>query len=342
MALLDWFRQSTPKIETGRVSPALIDDTIDYVVKMTDARLTLVNNYRARLEGPVTRTLQYLGTLQHSLPPCHEVGPQSWSHDVCMRAFFARPADLTHTFAHSQGLHDFAGQSSALEPIYTVLAMSLEEQTHFGVGLQGDTMVRDVAQIALNFNQHRLRLFAHSEKELFHSMSRRLLDELAILALERMQAEQDARKELEDHRSLLSARLATFQERGAGVASFLGEAGDRLSNEESTELLHQLERNETRLASLGSPAETLDRQLDYLAEILAEPMNFVKFELRHMHINNMNVVVGENEGGDLIEFGHVSVIRTPPQSHVFVPVCVDHALIGSGRHLKLENAERWL
>jgi hypothetical protein len=342
MALLDWFRQSTPKIETGRISPALIDDTIDYVVKMTDARLTLVNNYRARLQGPVTRTLQHLGTLQQSLPASHEVGPQSWSQDVCMRAFFARPADLLKAFSQSQGLHDFAAQSSALEPIHTVLAMNLEEQTHFGVGLQGDTMVRDVVQTSLNFSHHRLRLFAHSEKELLHSMSRRLLDELAIIALGRMQAEQDERRELEEHRGLLSARLATFHERGAGVDSFLGEAGDKLSREESGELLHQLESNETHLAALGSPAETLDRQLDYLAEILAEPMRFVKFELHHPHINNMNVVVGENDGGNAIEFGRVSVDRNPPQAHVFVPIRVDHALIGDGRRLQLDNAERWL
>lgn len=341
MALLDWFRQSTPKISTEQVSPALIEASIDYVVKMTDARLTLVNHYRARLEGPVTRTLQYLGTLRQDLPAIRNVGPNAWSQDPCIRAFFARPTDFLNAFSHSQALHNFTANIAVTKPIYTVLAMDMHEQKHFGVGLQGDTMVRDVAQTTLNFEQPRLRMFAATEEELIRSMFRRLLDELAIIALERMQAEQDERRELEEHRSLLSARLATFRQRGAGVDSFLGQAGDTLSESESGQLLKQLEENETRLAALGSPSETLDRQLDYLAEVLAEPMRFIKVELRHPHINNMNIVVAEGKGTE-IEFTHVSVARTPPRNHVLVPLCVDPALIGNGRTLLLDNAERWL
>lgn len=341
MALLDWFRQSTPKISAERISPALIEESIDYVVKMTDTRLTLVNHYRARLEGPVTRTLQYLGSVRSNLPAIRNVGPSSWSQDHCIRAFFARPTDFLNAFAHSQALHNFTASAPITTPIYTVLAMELNEQKHFGVGLQGDTMVRDVAQTTLNFAQPRLRMFAATEEELIHSMSRRLLDELAIIALERMQTEQDERRELEEHRSLLSARLATFRQRGAGVDSFLGAAGDSLSESESSQLLKQLELNETRLAALGSPSETLDRQLDYLAEILAEPMRFIQVELRHPHINNMNIVVGEDKGTE-IEFTYVSVARTPPRNHVLVPLCVDPALVGSGRTLLLDNAERWL
>lgn len=341
MALLDWFRQSTPKIEEERISAALVEDTIDYVVKMTDGRLTLVNHYRARLHGPVTRTLQYLTSLHQNLPATHVVGPQSWTTDPAIRAFFGQPSDLTTIFSQSQSLHNFAMESSPAEPIFAVLAMRLAEQTRFGVGMQGNMLIRDVAQTALDFTHHRLRLFAHSRQELARSMTRRLLDELALIALHRMEAEQAERRELEEHHGLLSARLAMFHKRGAGADSFLDEAGDQISSEESSELLHQLEENETRLAALGSPAETLERQLDYLAEVLADPERSIRYELRCPCLDNMNKIV-EASRGEQIEFGFVSIGGEPPRQRVFLPVEVDRSLIGDGRKLRLDHAERWL
>jgi hypothetical protein len=219
--------------------------------------------------------------------------------------------------------------------------MDIEEQPRFGVGLQGNMVVRDVAQTALSFAQHRLRLFARSEPDMWRAVARRLLDELAMIALERMQAEQAQRRELEEHRELLTARLATFSRRGAGADSFLGEAGAHVSHEESAELLKKLSANETRMAALGCPTETLDRQLDYLAEVLAEPMRFVQVEWRSQCLDSMNVVVDCSQG-ERVEFGLLTLDRTPPMRRAFLPVRVDRALIGEGRKLKLENAERWL
>lgn len=341
MGLLDWFLHSTPKIEEESVSATLVEETIDYLVKMTDARLALVDGYRQRLSAPVTCALRYLGAQRASLPPSHPVGPHSWSQDPSIRAFFGQPADLLDVFSQCEALHKYAQRTSPLEPIHAILAMEFEEQQRFGVGLQGSLVVRDVAQTALNFSHHRLRLFAHSDQELWQSMARRMLDELALIALGRMQAEQAERRELEEHRRLLSARLATFQLRGIGGDSFLGDAGAMVSNEESAELLHKLEANETQLAALGCPSETLDRQLDYLAEVLCEPTRAVRFEFRREHLDSMNVVQ-EGSRGDEVQFGVVCFDRQPPVRRAFLPVEVDRKLVGEGRQLKLENAERWL
>lgn len=341
MGLLDWFRQSTPQLDEERISSKQVDDTIDYMVKMTDARLTLVHHYRQRLTGPVTRTLEFLHNLRQSLPPTREAGPLSWSIDPTLRACFGRNEDLLNTFAHCQKLSDYAAKASPLDPIYAVLAMQYQEQTRFGVGLQGEMMVRDVAQTVLSFSQHALRLFARSEAELRRGIARRLLDELALIALEHMQAEQAERKELEEHRNLLSARLATFNQRGTGADSFLGEAGALVSAEESALLLTKLSDNETQLAALGSPSETLDRQLDYLAEVLAEPMRFIQLEHRHTHIDSMNVLATESTG-EAIDFGIATFDRHPPERRAFIPLRIDRALLGEGRKLKLDNAERWL
>jgi len=341
MGLLDWFRSSTPKLDETRISPAAIDEAIDYVVKVTNARLTLVNNYRPRLAGPVTRTLEYLSSQRGQLPPTREANRLSWSLDPTLRAVFGQSSDLVQTFTRCNLLRDYAASAPPLEPIHTVLGMDFAEQRRLGTGMQGQVLVRDVARTALSFSHHRMRLFAHSEDELARAFSRRLFDELALIALERMQTEVEARRELEEDRLLLGARLNTFNQRGMGADSFLGEAGASLSPEDSARLLHQLEENETRLAALGCPSESLDRQLDYLAEVLAEPMEYVSVERRQIYLDSMNSMVDSTQG-ELVEFGVVTFRRQQPLARAFLPLIVDRSLIGEGRKLTLEGAERWL
>lgn len=342
MGLLDWFRSSTPKLDEARISQASVDEAIDYVVKVTDARLTLVDHYRPRLSGPVRRTLEHLVSLRDTQPPTHEASALAWATDPTLRAMFSQTSELVSVFQRSDALRDFAAGISPLDPVYAVLGMDFEEQRHFGAGLQGQLLVRDVARTTLNFRQHRLRLFARSEIELVRAFSRRMLDELALIALERMQAENETRRELEEDRQLIAARIATFNRRGIGGESFLGEAGAEISASDSQRLLRALEENETRLAALGSPAESLDRQLDYLAQTLAEPMRHIRIETRRLHVDSMNCLVDAAEDGETVEFGVACFGRRAPVLRAFLPVLVDRSLIGEGRKLRLENAERWL
>ncbi|MDQ7990665.1 MAG: hypothetical protein REI09_13605 [Candidatus Dactylopiibacterium sp.] len=341
MGLLDWFRGATPKIEEGRVSQAAIDDAIDYLVKMTDARLTLVHHYRLRLTGPVTRTLGYIQQLRGQIPPTRDASPLSWSLDPTMRAMFGQSADLLRTFSQSNALRDYATGLGPMDPLFAVMGMDFEEQRRLGTVLHGELVMRDAAQTALSFRNQRLRLFGHSEAELRQAFSRRMLDELAMIALERMQDEHDQRRALEEDRLLLSARLTAFRQRGTGLDSVLGEEGADVSNLQSMALLHELEENETRLAALGCASDGLERQLAYLEEVLAEPMRYIRVEHRSMRVDSMNMLV-EAPHGEEITFGVASFDRRQPITRAFLPLRIDRALIGDGRQLRLENAERWL
>lgn len=342
MGLLDWFRSSTPRLDEARISQASIDEAIDYVVKVTDARLTLVNHYRPRLTGPVTRTLEYLRDLHAKLPPTHDVNGISWSLDPSLHAMFGQAGDLVRVFQQSDALRDYAASTSPLEPIFAVLGMDFQELRRYGTGMQGQMMVRDIAQTALSFSHHQLRLFGRSEPEIAQAFSRRMFDELTMIALERMKDEGDQRRELEEGRLLLAARLTALQQRGMGGDSFLGTEAAPLSEADSNRILHQLEDNEMRLAALGSASESLDRQLDYLAQILAEPMEHVQIEHRRVRVDSMNVVVDNDHDGEVIEFGVARFARKQPVVRAFLPLRIDRRLIGEGRKLTLENAERWL
>ncbi|MDO6386272.1 hypothetical protein [Uliginosibacterium sp. 31-12] len=341
MGLLDWFRQSTPSLGDERLSPDLINNTIAYLVKMTDSRLTLVPRYHERLSGPVRICLEFLMARRGDMPAVHDATALAWSLDPSLHAFFGAADSMQEVFGSCDSLRNYAAQSSPLDPIYAVLAMEYEENRHFGVGMQGQMVVRDVAQTALSFRQPRLRLFARTEQDLWRSVARRLLDELAVTALEHMEGEQAQRRELAEQRQLISARLATFRQRGAGADSFLGGDGLLVSNDDSHALLQKLEENEAELAALGGSEDLLERQLGYLVEVLTEPAKHLQIERRTVRLDSMNVVC-EGHSGEEVEFGVVSFTRQLPQRRAFLPLRVDRSLIGEGRKLKLDSAERWL
>lgn len=348
MGLLDWFRLRTPKLSEGAISEGLVRDTADYLIKMTDPRLALIGGYRNRMEDAVIKTLHFIGEVRDLMLPPREVSTSAWALDPCVKALFVHPDELVEVFSRSQELKAFVDNSGPSDPVYAVLGAEVEERRRFGIVVQGGVMVHDVAQVTLNFTNHQLRIFGHSEDDLWQSIARRVLDELAVAALARMEAEQRTRKELENSRNLLNARLAVFGRRGTGVDSFLGEAGGDVAHEESRALLHELEQNETLLAGLGSAEDWLERQFAYLEEVLVDPAGQLSVSRREVRLDAMNVVQPESlagadgGSGEAVAFNVVCVARQPERTHAMIPVLVDRKVIRELPPMSLDEAERWI
>lgn len=340
MGLLDWFRLRTPKLADDGISDVLIRETTDYLVKMTDPRLAVVAGYRDRMQASVCRALEFVAESRDLMTPPREIATAAWSSDPCIKAFFVDPEELIEVFSRSTELRDFMAHSGGTEPVYAVLATEMEERKRLGIAIHEGMVVRDVAQITLNFTNHRLRLFGHSEHDLRQAVARRMLDELAMVALEQMQQERTMRKDLENSRALLEARRVVFEQRGIGVESFVSGAGHATASSESRGLLQQLEDNEQQLAALGGATDALERQLDYLCEVLMEPDEHISMERRQVRLDSMNVVVNAATAGEAVEFNVVRAERQAHIQHAMVPVQVDRHVIHELPRMSLDEAER--
>jgi hypothetical protein len=341
MGLLDWFRARTPKLDQDRISAALIRETTEYLVKMTDPRLALVGGYRERMSAVVGTTLSYIAEGRALLLPPHELSTTAWSLDPCIKALFVHPEELVEVVSRSAELRSYVDASSATDPVFALLATDIEERKRLGMMVQNGVMMRDVAQTTLNFTNHRLRLFGHSREALWEAISQRVLDELAMVALDLMQSEQATRKELENSRVLLTARLSMFERRGTGVAPFFGESRDTGASLESHDLLRQLDDNEQQLACLGGAEDALQRQLDYLCNVLADPGRHISMWRRDERLDSMNVVLSANDSaGEDVAFNVVRVEREPQTLHALIPVCVDRKAIHEPPRMSLDEAER--
>lgn len=326
MGLLGWFRRRTPDLATDGAFDRLVQDTTDYVVRMTDPRLALVTRSRERLTPAVAESIRFLQRQRPLLPEAHPLTAQQWAQDPCLKCMFVTAQDIDKLLGGSAELRAFFARQPLLEEAHAVMSMALREQQVLGIALSGEMVQREVAQTTLSFSEHRIRLFGDTPQTLWRAIARRMVDELALLALGRINAEREARKSLETDTTLLRARLRTFERRGAGVDSFLGES-PAPANSDTRKLLRQLEDNERRLKEMGGGDTQLERELELLRGVFADAARLIEIEARHLHVDDMNRVCPPEQGGDPIEYVLVRIRRDAGDiERAFLPVRVGRQL----------------
>ena len=104
--------------------------------------------------------------------------------------------------------------------------MEKQEKTIFGAALSGDIVIRDVPQVTVSFDGHRLLDPAEGEGETRRLLKRRAYDHLLSLALRRLTFVKMERSDLERRRALLQAKLNLLEREGWGFD--LAEGSERL------------------------------------------------------------------------------------------------------------------
>lgn len=333
MGLLGWFRRRTPDLAAENASEHLIQEATDYVIRMTDPRLALLPRCRDKLAPAVAASLAFLQRQRPLLPEAHPLSASLWATTACLRAMFVSARDIDGLLGRSAELRAFFARQPLLEEAHAIMGMAVREQEVLGLALQGEMVQRDVAQTTLGFSEHRIRLFGESPQALWRAVARRLVDELAMIALTRINAERDKRKSLETDTALLRARLRTFERRGTGVDAMLD--ASPASATDTRKLLHQLERNERQLHAMGGSDTQLERELEVLHEVFADPARLIEVAARRLYVDDMNRVrPGDDRNGTPIEYVLVRVRRTGTVAErAFLPVRVS-------RHLPQETGLR--
>jgi len=258
---------------------ALIEKAIDRVVLGTDRRLQALRDYRKRLRQPVEQALSHVLALVDALPAAVAISPQAFGEDPRIRAFFVSTDHLSEVFRGFNGVHDYLAELDGPPPeeIFGLLTMIRGERNVFAMALDGETLRRDVLQVAVNFSKHRYLGPAGSEPGSRLELKKRAFDFLIAKSLNRLSGKRRKRGELDRQRRLLRQKLDAMRAGRWG----LGELGDRLKDAESLRpdfaaLEAQIETIEAELGqspvgnlgleeSLACVADTLGRPADWLA-----------------------------------------------------------------------------
>lgn len=251
--------------DRGRYPEWLIEAATERAVDATDARLRALSGLRKRLREPVIHAIDHVISLVDSLPEPLAADSGSYAADPRLSTLFASVEHMREVFGNDPELSEFRRvhpQEDA--PVTTLLLAERVEKRVMGMELAGETVQRDVAQVAVSFRGHRLLDPATGEEEARRQLKRRAFDHLLSLALLRITETQSERTDLKRQRDLLQRKLRDLQRGGGSFADASTERADH------AELQADLDEVEAQLATLGVDQDVLNAHLEITAGLLAE------------------------------------------------------------------------
>ena len=142
-----------------------VDETIERVMRL-HPHLRLARNVEKRLKPAVSTALAYVTELVESVPVPREASAAAWAVDPYIHAYFAAADDVGAMISRSADLRAYFEQHPDMPEVIAVLGMEMTERHVLGVGLEGDSLRRDVAQTTVSFNDHQVRMCGRSDAEL--------------------------------------------------------------------------------------------------------------------------------------------------------------------------------
>ncbi|UFS70657.1 hypothetical protein LPW11_00350 [Geomonas sp. RF6] len=270
--------------ETG-ISEAIVKQAIERAVDGTDPWLRGVSGYRRKLAPAVHHALEHVRGLVTALSPPLPVTAASYD-DPALKPFFISSEELRGVFANDRSLKEFRRAGGAATT-YALLAMEKRETTSFGAELSGSIVLRDVPQVAVTFENHRLLDPSGDEGMTRRLLMRRAYDHLLSLALRRLTHLKGELTGLEKRRTLLQAKLNLLQEGEFGFAR--GSVEEQLAVADVEERLREIE---AQLGELGGDDRVLESYLGTVTRVLGQAEEHLWATSETLFIDRMGIKRG--------------------------------------------------
>ncbi len=279
------------------VDKALLERATERVVEGSDPRLRALPGYGKRLRAPVETAVRHVIDLVGRLPEPAEISCQAFRNDPRLRAFFVSPEHLQETIAGCPMMRDYLRKAkpAADDAIFGLLSMTRSEKNIFGMDLRGDTLQREVAQVAVNFSDHRYLGPSGDETETRRELMRRGFDYLIEKALESIIAARSKKAELDQQRQLLQRKLRAMETGNWGLESVF--AANDTSPPDPAALEAEIQAVETELLALGSEPHALEHSLEHIGATLGNPAAWLDLRNTHLELNQMSIKAGPGTTG---------------------------------------------
>lgn len=269
----------------GGHSEEIVRNAVERAVDGTDPWLRSVTGYRKKLRPAVIRAMDYVLSLVDELPPPAPMSMESYRENPLVRAFFISPEEMREILGKDRSLADFLRNPQCGSSVVTALMfMEKKENRSFGVEMAGDRVMRDVPQVTVTFEAHRLMDPTGDEGQTRLRLKKRALDYLIRVALQRISAAKSERKDLERRNALLQAKLDVLRRGGWGFNE------DRPSPGEDIAVLEEsLRQIEAQLSALGSDDRMLSSYLDMVIDVLGRPEEHLRGGKETLVIDSMRI-----------------------------------------------------
>lgn len=157
-----------------------LSKAIETLVDGTDVRMRCIGNYKKRLRASVRSILIYVCDLVAKLPASITVNKRTFSTDPLVNTLFVTTEDIKQLFSNCSEFHQFfeLDEYQQQAEVYSLLFVRMSEKTIFGRKIQGEMLLGDEMQIAVNFSEHELLFPSKSEALVRSSLETLLFDEI--------------------------------------------------------------------------------------------------------------------------------------------------------------------
>jgi len=255
---------------------ALVEKATERLLEGTDPRIRALSDYRERLSEPVVQAILHVIALVDALPPPVAISPQAFGEDGGLRAFFVSTEHLREVLGGFNTVREYLENLAGPPPedIFGLLTMLRQERNVFGMELDGDTLRRDVLQVAVNFSSHRYHGIACTEADTRRELKKMAFDFLVQTTLQRLTDERSKRRELDRQRHLLRQKLDAMQAGQWGMNAMLGEGGGQEAPD-LAQLEAEIEAIDAELGQAHADKLSLEDSLECIADTLNRPADWL-------------------------------------------------------------------
>ncbi len=285
-------RRETTRLDTEQ--RALLEEAVEGVVDGIEPKMRLVRGYQKKLQPAVATARAYIDALVEQIPGPLFITPKAFVKDPYVNAFFATPREVSTVFSGSAELREFFArpENADIDLACGLLCMVEQEKSVLGMELAQGAVRRDVRQTAVNFSDHKVLNPGATEADARLGLKNCIFNALVSHALQHIADLKVQRRELQDQRRILYARLRARQAYNGGLDTLLatvsaGEAGSGNIEEKLAETQAQLDQ---------APA-THDAPRDYLRQVIAileQPQEFLRLRRVSFQLTRMGIKVEEN------------------------------------------------
>jgi hypothetical protein len=268
-----------------RYPEPMIAAAIERAVDSTDPRIRALPNYRKRLREPIIHAADHVVGLVDAIPPPLMAGRDSYGAEPRLSTLFASAEHMLEVFGHDPALAGFLGnQASVAERVTALLLAERVEKSILGMDVVGDSVRRDVAQVAVSFSGHRLVDPMSDEDAMRRLLKRRAFDHLLTLALTRIIEKREERADLVRQRDLLRRKLDALKRSGWSF-----DEADAAARPEASVMAAELEEIEGQFKAMGADTGLLEAHLDTVANLLGTAEQQLWGESLVIRLDRMNI-----------------------------------------------------
>lgn len=163
---------------------------VENFVEASNSKIRAVSNYADKLGDYVRPLHNHVLQIADKIPPAIDLNPDSFGTHALVNALFVNSQDIDKLFTTDPNMSAFLRTYSKDEvpKVYAVLTADRHEKQTLGIGMQGDMLLREVPQQAVNFSAYKIHTPCTSSAELAATLKEYLFIRVVALLKQEMAA----------------------------------------------------------------------------------------------------------------------------------------------------------